>query len=392
MPGDTGALRHPARDLRAPGAGAARVVSTPGGRRFVRSAWRRAAGGHEGHRDRIPVDRLHADSDRARRASAYGGGRADGALRRRRPGAARMAAPGKRAWLGLLPTVAHRFALAKRHSIRIVRLSPLAGVLLLAGLGDRRLRLVLREVGVSARDRPGRAPHPRGRLVVRARGLLSTWPCGASSPRRSRFPTRPRTWPTSSTSRRPGRSRNEPGGPVFASRRPAARRAALPQTVGRPRDGADLVGAPRQRGRRGRGARPAEPATAAASSRTRISRRSSTRSRRWRYLVSPSDGPARPARLDAAGLGAAGGADHAVRLPVPARGVRRALDLDRGRARGGVSAAVRVHLRRGARRTRCCSPPRRRCSSRSRALSARADAGTRARHRRSRWRSACSPS
>ena len=65
------------------------------------------------------------------------------------------------------------------------------------------------------------------------------------------------------------------------------------------------------------------------------------------YLVTPSDDLLDrlvSMRLVAA---AAGGADHPVRVPVPAGGVRRALDLDRGRPGGGLSAAVRLHLRRG---------------------------------------------
>ena len=207
------------------------------------------------------------------------------------------------------------------------------------------------------------AAHPRGRLARRAHRARSTRSRGASSCRRSTCRTRPRTHTTRSTSvRRAKLPRHAAADPVVlrggASQRAARARASATSSASRAtgpaptrtpaalRGGAAARRRPGRRRRRGDG--------------DATTRRSTTSSQAF-VVPRRCTAPTSPGRLAAMRLvsGADGGADGAVRVPVPARAAAaEPAGLDRGRPRRRAAADVRVHLVRGEQR--CGAVPRER--------------------------------
>jgi hypothetical protein len=142
LPADTGALRLLIGTFGRPAPALRVVVRRPGG--GIVTSGRVAAGGPEGHRD-IPVRKV-ANSQQGLRVCVFvaGGARTVlyGAGDRLR---FEWLRPGSESWLGLFPTVSHRFALGRWDPLGSLLLPALALLRVLAWIGAA--RLVLREVG-----------------------------------------------------------------------------------------------------------------------------------------------------------------------------------------------------------------------------------------------------
>ena len=157
VPGDTGALRlligtygRPAPALRV-------VVRRPGGQ--VVTSGSRRAGGPEGHVD-IPVREVGQLQSGLRVCVSVGGGGRTvlyGAADRLR---FEWLRPGSESWLGLAPTIAHRFALGRWNPLGALLLPALACCWCSPGSAPPG-SCCARWAGERA------APHPGGRLVLR---------------------------------------------------------------------------------------------------------------------------------------------------------------------------------------------------------------------------------
>jgi hypothetical protein len=142
VPADTGALRVLIGTYGRPAPALAVVVRRPDGALVTRG--RLAAGGPEGHVD-IPVRELDGRATGVRVCLNVGGGGRTvlyGSAGRLH---LEWLRPGSESWLGLAPTVAHRFALGRWNPFGTLLLATL-GVLLVAAWAAAAW-LVLREAG-----------------------------------------------------------------------------------------------------------------------------------------------------------------------------------------------------------------------------------------------------